>query len=157
MSKEKRNQESSIAPAAHERAAYCIYNPSVHAWALLSPLSCSSTRGLRRRVARRPQRVLNSAVHFTACKAIISISPLSLPPPLRLLGLLSQLTFIYGEWLPQPRRYWFAPVCKGEMFQNLSGQFLQRCTAWITAGHLIERRGKNVNITTVTRLLPHTH
>lgn len=52
----------------------------MYACALLSPLSRPSTRGLRRRVARCPQRVLNTAMHFTACKAIISI-PTSLTPP----------------------------------------------------------------------------
>ncbi|KAI9528171.1 hypothetical protein NQZ68_023151 [Dissostichus eleginoides] len=38
---------------------------------------------LSRRVALRPQRVPNTAAHFTACKAIISIPtfPLSFPPP----------------------------------------------------------------------------
>lgn len=73
MSKKKRNQESLIALAAQERATYCIYKPSMYVRALLSPPSCPSTRGLRRRAAKCPQRVLNTAVHFPACKAIISI------------------------------------------------------------------------------------
>lgn len=121
----------------------------------LAPLSCSFTRGLRRRVAQRPQRVLNSAVHFTACKAIISIPPpLSLFPPSGCWDCWVSSPS-YGEWLPQPRRYWFAPVCKGEMFPNLSGQFLQHCTARNTAGHWIEWR-KTVNITTITCWVPHT-
>lgn len=69
MSKEKRNQRSWIAPTAAGRAAYCICVSTP----LLSP-------GLRRRVAQRPQRVLSSTVHFTACKAIISTTPHLLPP-----------------------------------------------------------------------------
>ena len=131
---------------------------------LSSPLlSRSSTRGLRRRVARRPQRVLNTAAHFTACKAIISIPlpPLSpRSPHLPLSHHPSGCWYCwvslpsYGEWLPQPRRYWFAPVCTGEMFPNLSGQFCSAAHPGNTAGRWApESMENNVNISSITRML----
>lgn len=64
------------------KRGYCIYKPSMQpALSSPSPHPASPPEGLRRRVERCPQRVLNTAVHFTACKAIISIpTSLAYPP-----------------------------------------------------------------------------
>lgn len=132
------------------KRGYCIYKPSMQpALSSPSPHPASPPEGLRRRVERCPQRVLNTAVHFTACKAIISIPTSVAYPPTP--SFCSRDCWVsspsYGEWLPQPRRYWFAPVCKGEVFPNLSGQF---CCAAKPAGPLGIglRKENNINITT---------
>lgn len=82
MSKKKRKQiELDCTCSSRESWLLYLQAKCVHVLTSPSP-SRSCTRGLRRRVARCPQRVLNTAVHFTACKAIISIpASLSLPPP----------------------------------------------------------------------------
>lgn len=70
MSKEKRTRGGGLHPQLEGEQP--IVFPSHACMCEHSSLPCP---GLRRRVAQRPQRVLSSTVHFTACKAIISTPP----------------------------------------------------------------------------------
>ncbi len=134
----------------------------MHVCALFSPPSRSSTRGLRRRVARRPQRVLNTAAHFTACKAIISIPTpptltlslshsLFLGPPLA--AGTAESAHLHMESGSLNRDVIDLPLfVRGKCSQTSLANFAAAAQPWNTAGLRFERREKkkSISITVIT-------
>lgn len=126
------------------KRGYCIYKPSMQpALSSPSPYPASPPEGLRRRVERCPQRVLNAAVHFTACKAIISIpTSLAYPPtphPFLLFPrLLSQLTFIWRV-APSTETLLICPCLYGGSVPKPLRPILLCCKASRASGYWIEK------------------
>lgn len=71
-----------------------------------------STRGLKKAYSIMSAEGSQHGMHFTACKAIISIFLFSPRPTFWVWGCWVSSPS-YGERLPQPRRYWFAFIHKG--------------------------------------------
>lgn len=101
------------------REQLIVFTRHVHIWALTYCLSNPSTGELRRNVARHPQRALNSGIHFSACKAIIFAAP----SPSLLLGLLSQLTFIWRAAPSTETLLICPPFVRGKCSQTSQANF----------------------------------
>lgn len=115
-------------------------------------LSSPSARGLRRNVAQHPQRALNSSIHFTACKAII-FAP---PSPTLLLGLLSQLTFIWRVAPSTETLLICPPFVRGKCSQTSQAYFciIARLGAPAGIGFKVENENLEQRCSLVTT---HTH